>query len=153
MKQFISSPYLSLIFRSYIGIVFIHASLSKIYYPGEFSEAVAAYQIIPYWAVNFTAVFMPWLELICGAFLLLGLFTKAAVSVIGSLLIVFIFAILLNLVKGAPISCGCFENVDYQISWHDIARDLGWLLLTVQVFFFDRISFLNRGIVNMKRTE
>ena len=43
MKQFISSPYLSLILRTYIGIVFIHASLSKIYYPGEFSEAVAAY--------------------------------------------------------------------------------------------------------------
>lgn len=153
MKQFISSPYLSLLFRSYLGIVFIHASLSKIYYPGEFSEAVAAYQIIPYWAVNFTAVFMPWLELICGAFLLLGLFTKAASSVIGSLLIVFIFAILLNLIRGAPISCGCFENVDYQISWNDIARDVGWLLLTAQVFFFDRISFLSKGIINMKRTE
>lgn len=153
MKQFISSPYLSLILRTYIGIVFIHASLSKIYYPGEFSEAVAAYQIIPYWGVNFIAVLMPWLELISGAFLLLGLFTKAAASVIGSLLIIFIFAILLNLIRGAPISCGCFENVDYQISWIDIARDIGWLLLIVQIFLFDRINFLRKGIVHMKRTE
>ena len=95
---------------------------------------------------------MPWLELISGAFLLLGLFTKAAASVIGSMLIIFIFAILLNLIRGTPISCGCFENVDYQISWIDIARDIGWLILIVQIFLFDRINFLRKGIVHMKRT-
>jgi putative oxidoreductase len=154
VKRFLTSPYLSLVLRLYIGYVFIDASASKIHYPAEFAESLAAYQIIPYWFVNFTALFMPWLELTCGLFLILGLRTKVVTSVIASLLVVFTFAILINLIKGSPISCGCFENVDHPIGWQDIARDAGWLVLTIQIFFFDKINLLRRdGLVFLKKQE
>ena len=154
VKRFITSPYLSLVLRFYIGYVFIHASASKIHYPAEFAESLAAYQILPYWSVNFMALFMPWLELTCGLFLILGLRTKVVTSIIASLLVVFTIAILLNVIKGAPISCGCFENVDHPIGWQDIARDIGWLVLTLQIFFFDKINLLRReGLVFLKKQE
>jgi putative oxidoreductase len=154
LKRFIASPYLSLVLRLYIGYVFIHASASKIHYPAEFAESLAAYQMLPYWSVNFMALFMPWLELTCGLFLILGLRTKVVTSIIASLLLVFTFAILINLIKDAPISCGCFENVDHLIGWQDIARDIGWFVLTMQIYFFDKFNLLRReGLVFLKKQE
>jgi len=154
MKRFLTSPYLSLVLRLYMGYVFIHASASKIHYPAEFAESLGAYQILPYWAVNFMALFMPWLELTCGLFLILGLKSKVVSSIIASLMVVFIFAILINIIRGAPISCGCFENVDHPIGWQDIARDVSWLALTIQIFFFDKINLLRgEGLVFFKKQE
>jgi len=76
--------------------------------------------------------------------------SRAVASIIGALLFVFTIGILINLVKGAPIGCGCFGNAGDQITWWDIPRDLFWLLLTVQIFFYDRIYLLRRGDASLK---
>ena len=149
--NFIKSPYLALILRFYIGFIFMYAAMSKIPYPGEFAEALAAYRIVPYWAINFISVVLPWLEMLCGLFLIIGLLPRATSGILGILLLGFTFSIMVNLIRGAKISCGCFDTTGDQISWWAIARDLSWFLLTVQVFFFDKFDLFQRLRVVHKR--
>lgn len=103
LKKGLTHPVLVLFIRVYVGGVFIYASMYKINYPAEFAETIAAYQLIPYWAVNLTALILPWMELVAGVLLVIGVRTKSAAGVIGFLLLVFSLAILVTIIRGIPI--------------------------------------------------
>ena len=143
-KQIISSEYLSFLLRYYLGFLFITVGVSKISHPSGFAETLASYQIIPYWSVNFVAIALPWIELVCGVLLIIGLRTRAVTIIISILLITFATGILINLMRGSPIYCGCFSNAEDRISWWDIPRDLLWALFAIQIFFCDRIFLVRR---------
>jgi putative oxidoreductase len=145
IKRILMSEYLSLALRIYIGCIFIYAGLNKIPDPGAFAENIAAYQILPYWGLHLVAIVLPWIELICGFFLILGLRTHAAASILGGLLFLFTLFVIINILKDSPISCGCFGTVEEAISWKKVTINTIWLLMTIQVFLFDRIYFLRRG--------
>jgi uncharacterized membrane protein YphA (DoxX/SURF4 family) len=143
-KSIITSEYLALLLRLGIGIMFIYAAQNKIPYPVEFAKNIEAYQILPYWSINIVAVFLPFLEFFCGLFLILGLATRASAAVLATLLALFTLALLINVLRGSPITCGCFESVGAQIGWYDIFRDLALMLMAVQIVFFDRILVFRR---------
>ncbi len=149
--QFITSKYLSLALRIFIGVMFIVAAMSKFVYPAEFAENLASYRIVPFWAVNFIAVVMPWLELICGLFLIIGLMTRAVAAMLAFFLFGFTLFIAINVIRGIPISCGCFDSVGAEISWYKVLTDFFYMLLAVQIFFFDRLFQIRRQRLDIKR--
>ncbi len=144
-------PYLALAARVYIGGIFIYAGLNKINYSAEFAEIIASYQMIPDWAVNVTAVVLPWAELICAALMIMGLRSKSAAVILTAMLSVFSLAIAVNLVRGVPIGCGCFTSLETPMSWGTLLRDLMWLAMTVYIYRFDALFQLENRFIPVLR--
>lgn len=144
LRQWQGHSYVALVLRLYVGGVFIYASMYKINYAGEFAETVAAYQLIPYWAVNLVAVILPWIELFSGLLLVAGVRLRSASVAIGLLLTVFIVAIGINLIRETPINCGCFHTIDEPMTWKTLVRDLVWLSMVTHVYFFDSLLHLEK---------
>jgi uncharacterized membrane protein YphA (DoxX/SURF4 family) len=141
----------ALVLRLYLGGLFIYASMYKISYPMEFAENIAAYQIVPFWAVNLMAIVMPWTELICGILLVVGLRSKSAVCMIGGMLILFIAAVSLGLIRKIPIGCGCFHSMEEPMNWTTLLRDFAWLGMAVHVYWLDSAFQLERKfLINIK---
>ena len=92
---------------------------------------------------------LPWLELLLGLYLLVGLFTQISAAVALTLLAVFTAALTSALLRGLPLEgCGCFGSVVLQqmpvIGWllggadagpQDLIRDGVLVLLALLVLF------------------
>lgn len=136
-RRIATHPGLALAFRLLLGGVFVTASISKINFAAEFAETVASYRLVPALAVNLVAVGLPWLELVCGLMLAAGVRVRAAALVVAALLAAFGLAILVNLLRGSPIGCGCFQNTREPMTWLSLVRDLAWMGMALHVYRYD----------------
>lgn len=158
IKKIMTSEYLAFILRVYIGYIFIYASISKIMDPAIFAENIAAYRIIPFFGLNLVAIILPWVELMCGFFLIAGVRTRAIAIILAGLLLMYTMSVIINIFRGSSITCGCFDNVGDPIGWPKVAENTTWLIMTLMIFFFDRIyqlplkrTFSKRGRVPFEK--
>ncbi|MFP3929031.1 MAG: MauE/DoxX family redox-associated membrane protein [Desulfobacteraceae bacterium] len=96
--------------RFILGAAFIYASIDKLIHPKAFAEIIYNYQILPDHFINLTAIVLPWLELVLGVFLILGLFREGTALIVTALMVIFLSAIIFNLARGLDIHCGCFST-------------------------------------------
>ena len=108
MNNFLSNKYLLLLFRIIVGFVFIYAGILKISDPAGFSDAINNYKLFPISFVNFFAITLPWIEVVAGLFLIFGVSVKENSFIISTMLIIFLLAIGISLIRGLNIECGCF---------------------------------------------
>ena len=145
LRRIVTSEYLALVLRIYVGGFFIYASMSKIPYPAQFAEATANYRLVPYWFLNLGAVILPWVEFVCGLFLVIGFMSRASAILIGFMIILFNIMVLINMYWGAPITCGCYDTVGEPIGWKKITENVVMLIFTIQIYYFDRLFIFRRG--------
>lgn len=139
------SPYLSVFCRLLLGVIFIQFALSKIMRPAVFALNVVEYDMMPAFAVNLWALFLPWAELVAGLFLILGIRTRAAATIIGGMNIIFIIGLVKVILQGLPINCGCVGEAGEPVTWWKVFKNTGMLFMTVQIFLYDRLFVLDRG--------
>ncbi len=102
--------FILLLMRLILGGIFIYSGFSKLTAPLEnFITAIEGYQFLRPELVRPIAFFLPWLELIFGAFLLTGFLTRSSAVVLALFSAVFISLLTRSLILKLPITeCGCF---------------------------------------------
>lgn len=140
--------------RIIIGSIFLISSLGKLLSPYQnFLYAIQAYQLLPSWIEVLVAQIFPWIELLVGSFVLLGMWTSWALR--GALILFGIFVVVLGqaLIRGLPLEdCGCFGGWIHLKPQTIIIMDSASLLLTSLLlrnlsktrklsldFYFDRV--------------
>lgn len=114
MNNILTNKYLILLIRIVLAVIFIFSGIEKISNPSGFSEAISNYRLFPLFSVNLIAISLPWIELVVGLLLLVGIKIKENVLIINFLMSFFILIVFIALVRGLDINCGCFGTVNSQ---------------------------------------
>lgn len=128
--------YFSLLARLIVGGTLLAAGVLKIGHFDALASTIASYRI-PFLGPAIIApmsIAIPLIEVLLGAYLLIGLYTR----VIGALALcefaIFAAAVASVVMRGIPASCGCFGPGDTRpASWVEVARDIGLALLAALI--------------------
>jgi len=146
--KWLTHPWLTLRVQIALGIIFVVAAWPKIADPPGFAHMIFNYRILPGSLINLSALTMPWLELLAGLCLILGIWTRASRTIVALLLITFMIAIAFNLLRGNAIDCGCFDvsaagrthEERIRDMWLVLLRDAGMLVMCAQLWWAERVS-------------
>lgn len=145
---------LNLALRLFLGGMFVYAAWDKVLEPAGFAMSVRGYKIIPFALSNLFALGVSWTELVAGLMLILGIFTRKAAGAIAILLVMFIVAIALVIVRGMTVDCGCFGSEGgSSTTWLLIARNIALLAGSYLVMRYNDgyLSLFPGGPRNEKR--
>jgi uncharacterized membrane protein YphA (DoxX/SURF4 family) len=138
--------------RLFVGAVLIYAGASKAAAPAEeFALVIGAYDIIPSSVALPVAGLLPWIELLVGWALVLGVEARAASAAAGVMTAVFLAAIGSVLARGIPIpNCGCFGDAMHFTPGHAFVFDsllaaLCWTVFTAEPDRFSLDHWTQRG--------
>lgn len=141
MKGGLLSPWLTARTQFVLAAFFVVAAVAKIADPPGFAHEIHNYRLVPAALVSAFALILPWLELLTGVALFLGLWRREAAGILALLLVVFIGALGINLTRGHAVDCGCFGTSKVERTEAErlsdmklaILRDVGLLALAAQV--------------------
>ena len=147
LRNYLTSDWLTIRVQLALGAIFVAAALSKIADPPSFAHMIYNYRIVPGALINLMGLTMPWIELLCGLALILGIWRGTAAGIVAAMLVVFMIAIGINLGRGNAIDCGCFDVsaagkttgerlTDMRFVF---VRDTGMLLMIAQMWWAWRV--------------
>lgn len=137
MKSFLENRYTVLTARIILGFIFVVASIDKIANPNAFAVSIGYYKLVGPSAALLIATILPWLELLCGLFLIFGILLRGSSLLTLMMLVVFTAGVISGIGRGLDISCGCFTrdpNVD-KIGWMKVAENCGLIVLGIFALF------------------
>ncbi|NOZ57436.1 MAG: DoxX family membrane protein [Calditrichaeota bacterium] len=120
--------------RLFVGLVFVYAGVGKILDPRAFAAQVENYRLLPQVLVAFTAVSLPWAEVLAGGLLLLGRAVRPAALTCLFLEVVFLLAVGAAVARGLNIECGCFAGSHSLVGLKHLAEDFVLLVLTAWLY-------------------
>lgn len=136
MKKIIFNEKIIFLFRVIVGFVFIFASIHKIADPESFAKSIENYRVLPIFFINVVAITIPWIELIIGLFLIFGVLIKASSFITAFLMAFFSILVLLTIIRGIDISCGCFSsNTPNPIGWQKFFENIALFILSLLVYY------------------
>ncbi len=113
--------------RIFLGGIFLYSGFTKIENSLQFAAAVEGYQLLSPGLVIWVVKILPWLEIVLGGVLLLGLKIRYTAGLAAALLLFFTLIMLATYLRGIETDCGCF-GVGERISPLTLVRDALFIL-------------------------
>ena len=135
----LDNSWVELAARWLLGATFIYASYSKILVPAVFAKIIYGYDLFPAALINLFAITLPFVELMAGLALIIGLYPRSAAVIINAMLLAFIVSLSINIIRGHEFDCGCFAiGADSQSNFSGplLIRDFVYLALGIYVYFY-----------------
>jgi len=110
--RFLRTPGVIRVCRVAMGVVMLAAALGKIGDTTAFASQVHHYRMIPAGADNLLAMTLPWVELLAGLALILGVRARSGAWLAAAMMVVFTLAVSQAVARGLDIECGCFGTSD-----------------------------------------
>lgn len=143
MRSLVDNPYVALSARLLLGFVFVVASIDKVADPNAFAVSVSYYRLVGEPMTLIIATVLPWMELLCGVFLLFGVLMRGSSALVLLMLALFTAGVISGIARGLDISCGCFTrdpNVD-KIGWSKVLENVGLIALSLISLFTQSTRF------------
>ena len=124
--------------RLVVGGLFIWAGVLKIIDPLGFGQSIENYRFFPHGLAFIIAIVLPWVEVLSGLFLIIGLFRRSSALITSVMLIGFIGLVAVAMLRGIDTTCGCFGSLSRKADLSLVLMDAVMLFLTLNVFFAKR---------------
>lgn len=133
MNALLANRWLELLTRLVIGTIFVSASIEKTADPASFAVLIENYKLLSHAASMFIASTLPWIELVCGIAVILGVAVRGSSLMIGLMTVGFTAAVVSGVLRGLDISCGCYtlDPEVGKIGWLKVAENTGIVVLSV----------------------
>jgi uncharacterized membrane protein YphA (DoxX/SURF4 family) len=116
-----------------LGVVFAVAGIIKVLAPATFAGDIAGFGVAPLWAVAPLAILLPWWELVGVLGLLFPGFRRAAALLLAVLLLAFLGAMVIVLIRGETVRCGCFGPWPITVGWPHLLFNAFLLLVALTI--------------------
>lgn len=119
--------------RAAVGVTFLWAGIGKLTMPDRFAVTLRAFPVLARvvrhagWARQ-VAVGLGWGEVLLGVSLVAGVWPAGAALIGLLVLATFTVALIVALLSGRSVSCGCLSQRGSRVGWPDVARN-GVLML------------------------
>jgi hypothetical protein len=115
--------------RLILALIFFAAAVPKILNPEALAQSVVGYQILPDTLVQFTALTLPWLELLLAILLVCQVWIGPTLLLTNVLFVIFLTALGSAFARGLDVDCGCFgSSTSGNMIWY-LIRDVIFLAL------------------------
>lgn len=126
------------LFRLILGGIFIYSGGAKLLDLAAFQNEIANFELISWKLSAAVALYLPWLEIVCGVALVTRKQLRGALVLLSSLMILFIVVVSSAWVRGLDVSCGCFGFSESETSYPRlILRNLAILTGLLASLFID----------------
>jgi len=106
--------------------VFLYAGIIKLLSPGNFSDSIASFALLPNGWISWVALGLPPFEILAGIAIVSGVQRRAALLGLTGLTAVFLLALGSAVARGIPVDCGCFGSGAPSVfdAWIAFGRDI-----------------------------
>jgi len=132
------SKYPAVVLRLLIGIIFVFSAVTKLPMHSQFVTIVESYHLLPQALATAYALALPWVELLTGSYLILGIKIRPSSLVALLLALSFLVANISSAVSGQAFCSSCFgEAIILPIS-QALVLDITIIIVAVYIYIEGR---------------